>query len=88
MPTLDLSGSPLPAVDLPRPLILVSPDVHERLVKLMAAVVHQARPEELATYLSEGFPEWVGNALDAPHERREMDDLVGLLLSVMQTPAA
>ncbi len=83
---LDLSGSPLPAVELPKPLVPVSPDVQAQLVNVMAAIVHGQRPEEIAAFLTDGFPDWIIEALERPHELNEMNALVDVLLFVQQSP--
>lgn len=87
MTVLDLSGFTVPHVDLPRPLVDVSPQTREAMVNVVAAIVHRATPEDIAGHLTDGAPDWIGEALERPHEADEMNAMVDLLLYVMQTPA-
>ncbi len=87
----DLSGFPVNTIELPRPPVPLGPEAQERLVLVMAAITDGgtvSTPEAIVRYLDEGFPVSVDEALERPHERRELGDLVDVLLFVMQSPAS
>lgn len=73
---------------LPGPQIPVHESTRDRLVRVAAAMVAGATPEEITGMLDEGFPPEVDEALERPGELAEMRAHVDLLLHVMQTPAA
>lgn len=71
---------------LPTP-IPVSAAVRDRLTNVLAAIVCDETPEQIAGELRDGFGARVAEMLARPHELDEMRDHVDVLLSVLQAPA-
>lgn len=72
---------------LPTPPVEIAEETRARLSQVVAAIVTGATPEEIVSYLEDGFPAEVDQLLARPLEAEEMGAHVDLLLTTMQTPA-
>lgn len=73
--------------DLPAPPAELAEETRARLALVVAAIVHQRTPEDIAGYLEDGFPEEITAGIERPGERDEMLAHVDVLLSIAQAPA-
>ena len=72
---------------VPSPPVGVGEETKEKLKLVLASMVSGATPEEITGFLKdEGWPQYVEEMLNRPHEAEEMSDHVDVLLSTLQAP--
>jgi hypothetical protein len=68
---------------LPAPQAEVPAATRRRLMLALESIIDGATPEQLAGFLSEGFPPTVTAALERPWESEELSDHVNVLVSAL-----